>query len=115
MQKRQLEQAEEAKLEKLKTAINEQALKDKERIEYRKELYFKKKEQLNADKINKQIELENREKRLKKFYESVKPNVVADPIRVVSFTEVTSSKIHTYIEYLILIKINFVKIKGRIE
>lgn len=44
--------------------------------------------ELQNKKSNKKQEEEEKEKKLEKFYESVKPKVEADPIRLISYTEV---------------------------
>lgn len=84
-----LENEERAKLEKLKQIFNEQSTRDRERIEYRNKLIAKKKDELNSMKMAKQSEIEMKEKKLEKFFEAVKPNVETDPVRVISFTEVS--------------------------
>lgn len=43
--------------------------------------------ELEASKSNKMNELESKEKRLQKFYETVKPKVDYDPVRVAKFTQ----------------------------
>jgi hypothetical protein len=103
-QKNHVERMEVEKLEKLKANLSDQAVKDKERIEFRNKLLLKRKDQQMASILEKKAELELKEERLKKFYDSVKPNVSADPTRVISFTEVSLQhfqlgllKIHFYI------------------
>lgn len=85
--KKLTEQEEQNKLEKIKRSLLEQSEKDKERIDFRNKMFFEKKSEYNQKKQLKQMENEEKEKRLEKFYESVKPNVEADPARLVSFTE----------------------------
>lgn len=86
-QRKQQERIEQTKLEKLQQKLNEQAEKDRERVEYRKNLFEKKQVEVQIKKEQIQLDQEEREKRLEKFYETVKPKVEADPARLVSFTE----------------------------
>jgi len=86
-QRKQQERIEQAKLEKLQQKLHDQAEKDRERVEYRKGLFEKKQDDVQIRKEQIQLEQEEREKRLEKFYETVKPKVEADPARLVSFTE----------------------------
>ena len=85
--KRQQEQEEQIKLEKLTIAFSEQAQKDKERIELRNKNFMEKKAELQSKHAIKEIENEEKKARLEKFYNSVKPDVKSDPARMVSFTE----------------------------
>lgn len=86
--KKQLEQQEQMRLDKLNKVFAEQSRKDRERIEFRNNLLIEKKIDLSSQKQSKQGEIEMKEKRLQKFYESVKPNVESDPARMISFTQV---------------------------
>jgi hypothetical protein len=86
-QRKYMEKIEQAKLERLQQKLHEQAEKDRERIEYRKGLFEKKQVELHMKKEQIQLEQEEKERRLEKFYETVKPKVEADPARLVSFTE----------------------------
>lgn len=78
---------EQLRLEKLKKTLLEQAKKDRERIEMRNKVLLDKKLEIITQKQNKKFENELREKRLQKFYESVKPKVESDPTRMISYTQ----------------------------
>jgi hypothetical protein len=76
---------EKFRLEKMNKRLG---LQERERVENRNKEFWNKKDEIKAAKLNKIAESEEKEKRLKKFYDSVKPNVQSDPERMVSFTEV---------------------------
>lgn len=86
--KRQQESSEQMRLDRLNTSFVDQAKKDQERIDYRRRAYEEKLAQSKAHKEKQRLEAEEKEKRLEKFYESVKPNVEFDPARMISYTEV---------------------------
>lgn len=86
--KRQQESSEQMRLDRLNTSFVDQAKKDKERIAYRRKAYEEKLVQSKVHKEKQRQEAEEKEKRLEKFYESVKPNVEFDPARMISYTEV---------------------------
>ena len=88
MHKKQQELEEQNKLNRLQRTLEEQAEKDRERIELRNAAFRERINQLKAHKEKKQMEAELKEKRLEKFYDSVKPNVEADPARMISYTVV---------------------------
>ena len=67
--------------------FKEQNKKDQQRIEYRHKQYWEKVSQTKVQKEKEKAEYEEKEKRLEKFYDSVKPNVEADPARMISYTE----------------------------
>ena len=75
------------KLEKLKKMFNDQAQRDKERIDYRNKMLTTKISQLKSQKQAKLTEHEVKEKRLEKIAEARKPQVESDPIRMISYTE----------------------------
>ena len=75
------------KLENLKRKLNEQAIRDREKIQFRNRQFFDKKVEHINNKLSKLNEMEGKEKRLQKFYESVKPKVDSNPARVISFTK----------------------------
>ncbi len=85
--KRQQENSEQMRLDRLNTSLMEQAGKDQERIEYRRKVYEDKVAQGKAQREKQRQELGDKERRLEKFYESVKPNVEFDPARMISYTE----------------------------
>ena len=85
--KRQQEEEEQKKLDNLNKCLSDQAEKDRERIALRNKMFFEKKAELSAKLAHKELESEERNARLEKFYESVKPRVDADPARMISFTE----------------------------
>jgi hypothetical protein len=87
MHKKQLERDEKNRLENLRKKLQEQAARDQEKIDLRNRQFLDKKIGLISNKLSKLNEMEEREKRLQKFYESVKPKVEADPARVTRFTE----------------------------
>jgi hypothetical protein len=99
-EKRRLKNEEEMKLENLKKKLKEQALKDNERIEYRKELFQKKKTDYEQKKIDKQKDFDLKQEKVKKFLDTVKPKVESDPARMVSYTLAEYSRrgvpIHDY-------------------
>ena len=68
--------------------LHDQTVKDRERIEYRNRLLRQKRDELNMKKQTKKVETEEKEKKLEKFFDTVKPKIDADPIRAISFTEV---------------------------
>lgn len=76
--------------------LNDQSAKDRERIEFRNRLLAKRREEVNMKKQVKQLENEDKEKKLEKFFDSVKPNVESDPIRAISYTEVRNITTFTY-------------------
>lgn len=82
------ENLEREKLDKLKQLLNEQSVKDRERIEYRNRRLIEKREEMASKKLSKQIEIADKEKQMEKFFDSVKPKVQADPLRAIGFTEV---------------------------
>jgi hypothetical protein len=84
--KKQLENEERIRLENLKKKMQEQAARDAEKIEYRNRQFYDKKIGLITNKLNKLNEMADKEKRLQKFYDSVKPKVEANPARMISFT-----------------------------
>ena len=63
--------------------------RDGERINQRNKELLDKQAKLKQTILAKKKETEEKEKRLEKFYESVKPDVKADPVRMISFTEVS--------------------------
>lgn len=67
--------------------FNEQVKRDQQRIEYRKKQYHDRNSQIKAQKERLKAVNDEKEKRLEKFYDSVKPNVEADPARMISYTE----------------------------
>jgi hypothetical protein len=87
MLKKQQSSVELSRLDRLDAQFKEQAMRDQERIDYRRRNYREKVEKARLAKEKKDAEEEEKEKRLEKFYAAVKPNVDRDPGRVVSFTE----------------------------
>jgi hypothetical protein len=84
--KKQVEREETLRLENLRKKMQEQAVKDAEKIEYRNRQFYDKKIGQISSKLSKLNEMEEKEKRMQKFYESVKPKVESDPARMISFT-----------------------------
>lgn len=75
------------RLESLKNQLKEQAFHDQERIQFRKNLHEQRLNEHKIKKVEQQKEKEEKERRIQKLVEKVKPNVEADPARLVSFTE----------------------------
>jgi hypothetical protein len=95
----------------LNTSLSEQAERDNKRIEFRQKLFQDKMAQMKAEKERKQHEQELKDKRLEKFYDSVKPHVEADPIRMISYTEVLNLIFFNVFKFIFSILLLF---KGRI-
>jgi hypothetical protein len=87
LHKKQMEQDEQRKLNELKIALEEQSVRDRERIDFRNKQFYEKKIEQVKSKLEKLNEMEKKEERLQKFYESVRPKIERDPARIVSFTE----------------------------
>ena len=79
--------------------LHDQTVKDRERIEYRNRLLRQKRDELNMKKQTKKAETEEKEKKLEKFFDTVKPKIDADPIRAISFTEVRKQIFITTVSY----------------
>jgi hypothetical protein len=78
---------EQNRLDKLKKMLNDQAQRDKDRIDYRNKTLT---EKINLFKTQKQMKLhehEEKEKCLEKITASRKPHVESDPVRMISYTE----------------------------
>ena len=67
--------------------LNDQAQRDKERIDYRSKTLTNKINQLKTQKQIKLHEHEEKEKCLEKITASRKPQVESDPVRMISYTE----------------------------
>lgn len=85
--RKQQETEEKMKLEKLKRLLNDQAQRDRERIDYRSKMLMTKINLLKSQKQAKLAEHELNEKRLEKITEARKLHVESDPARMISYTE----------------------------
>jgi hypothetical protein len=75
-------------LNSLKQELSKQAIVDVERVVHRRAVYEERKLADENRRKQEQAQMEEKERKIEKFLESVKPDVEADPVRLMSFTKV---------------------------